>query len=274
VATHRVEILTMASAEAAWDVVRDVGALHTRLVPGVVVDTKLEPGARIVTFASGMTVREPIVAIDEARRRLVWSASGGETTHYNASAEVVSDAGRTRVVWTADFLPDEASAAIYSLMARGAEVMRETLDRLSPAGTAPAGGVDAPFAREGKLSYLQIPASDVEATARFDAEAFGWKLSGGAGHRSFTDASGELLGAFMPGREISRQAGFLPYVYVGDVDAAVARIEAAGGEIERRPIARAACASRRSAILAEIWWGSGARAEVDPCHSRGDARGR
>jgi hypothetical protein len=44
---------------------RDVGALHTRLVPGFVVDTRLEAGARIVTFANGMTVREQIVTVDE-----------------------------------------------------------------------------------------------------------------------------------------------------------------------------------------------------------------
>lgn len=234
-ATHRVEILTKASAEAAWDAVRDVGALHTRLVPGFVVDTTLEPGARIVTFANGMTVREPIIAIEEAGRRLVWSAIGGMTTHYNASAQVLSEAGQTKVVWTADFLPDEVGATIRSMMERGAEVMRETLDRLAPAEAGSGGGVDAKIAREGKLSYLRIPATDVEATARFYAEVFGWQLSGGPKHRSFTDTSGELIGAFVPGREIARQAGFLPYVYVTDVDAAVARIEAAGGEIEAHP---------------------------------------
>lgn len=41
-----------------WDAARDVGALHTRLVPGFAVDTQLEEGARIVTFANGV-VREP-----------------------------------------------------------------------------------------------------------------------------------------------------------------------------------------------------------------------
>ena len=232
-ATHRVEILTKATPEAAWDALRDVGALHTRLVPGFVVDTKLEPGARIVTFGNGMTVREPIVAVDEAGRRVVWSAVSGMTTHYNASAQVVSEAGQTRVVWIADFLPDEAGATIRPMMARGAEVMRETLDRLG--GTSASGGADARFAREGKLSYFQIPARDVEATASFYATVFEWSLSGNARHRSFTDASGELLGAFMPEREISREAGHLPYIYVGDVDAAVARIQAAGGSIEREP---------------------------------------
>jgi hypothetical protein len=57
-ATIRKEISIAARAEEVWDAVRDVGALHTRLVPGFVIDTRLEPGARIVTFANGMVARE------------------------------------------------------------------------------------------------------------------------------------------------------------------------------------------------------------------------
>ena len=82
-ATIRSTLETTASAEDAWAVIRDVGALHTRLAPGFVADTRLEPGARVVTFANGMVVREPIVTVDDEARRLVWSAEGGATTHYN-----------------------------------------------------------------------------------------------------------------------------------------------------------------------------------------------
>src|SRR4051812_41353249 len=98
---------TTATVEQAWDAVRDVGALHKRLVPGFVVATKLEPGARVVTFANGMTTREPIITLDDDARRLVWSSEGGRTTHYNASAQVLAREGGARVVWIADFLPDE-----------------------------------------------------------------------------------------------------------------------------------------------------------------------
>lgn len=52
-ATIRKEITTVASPDDVWAAIRDIGALHTRLVPGFVVNTKLEPGARIVTFAMG-----------------------------------------------------------------------------------------------------------------------------------------------------------------------------------------------------------------------------
>src|SRR3989475_6414606 len=99
-ASIRKEILVDARPEDVWDAVRDVGALHTRLVPGFVVDTRLEPGARVVTFASGVVVREAIVTIDEASRRLVWTSDGKLTTHYNSAAEVTVDAeGRTLVRW-------------------------------------------------------------------------------------------------------------------------------------------------------------------------------
>ena len=131
-ATVQKVILTKAAPDTVWDAIRDVGALHTRLVRGFVTDTRLEPGARIVTFANGATVREPIVTIDDAARRLVWSAEGGVTTHYNASAQVFRiDDDSTRVVWIADFLPDTASGQIATAMDAGLAVMKKTLDRLA-----------------------------------------------------------------------------------------------------------------------------------------------
>jgi len=57
--------LTKARVGHVWEVLRDIGALHTRLVPGFVTDTKLERGECIVTFRNGMVVREPIVDIDD-----------------------------------------------------------------------------------------------------------------------------------------------------------------------------------------------------------------
>jgi hypothetical protein len=68
-ATIRSELQTRAAASDVWSAIRDIGALHTRLVPGFVTDTKLEPGARVVTFANGMVVREPIVTLDDEARR-------------------------------------------------------------------------------------------------------------------------------------------------------------------------------------------------------------
>src|SRR5438132_4376267 len=106
-ASIRKEILLDARAEDVWDAVRDIGALHTRLVPGFVTDTRLEKGARIVTFGNGMVVRELIVDLDDTARRLVWSASGGRLSHHNASAQGFADGDkRGRLAWMGDLLPE------------------------------------------------------------------------------------------------------------------------------------------------------------------------
>jgi hypothetical protein len=130
-ASIRKEISTSASPDDVWAAIRDIGALHTRLVPGFVVDTRLEPGARIVTFGNGMVIREPIVDIDDNTRRLVWSAIGGPLTHYNASVQVFANSdGQTKVVWIADLLPNSAAEQISGMMEQGLAVMKATLDRL------------------------------------------------------------------------------------------------------------------------------------------------
>jgi carbon monoxide dehydrogenase subunit G len=129
-ASIRKEILLDARAEDVWNAVRDVGALHKRLVPGFVTDTRLEEGARIVTFGNGMVVRELIVDLDDEARRLVWSARGGRLTHHNASAQVFADGERrTRLVWTADLLPDELAGEIRTMMEHGAAAMKKALEK-------------------------------------------------------------------------------------------------------------------------------------------------
>ena len=130
-ASIRREITTTASPADVWAAIRDTGALHTRLVPGFVVDTKLEPGARMVTFGNGMTARELIVDLDDAARRLVWSAVGGRLSHHNASVQVFEAGAGCRVVWIADLLPDAMAPAIAGMIDAGMAVMKTTLDKLA-----------------------------------------------------------------------------------------------------------------------------------------------
>jgi hypothetical protein len=128
-ATIRKEIVVHASIEQVWDAIRDIGALHTRLVPGFVVDTKLEPGARLVTFADGMVVRERIVTIDDDARRLVWSATSEHLPHHNGSAQSVQTAGGgTQIIWIADLLPDSAAGGISQMMDEGMAAMRTVFE--------------------------------------------------------------------------------------------------------------------------------------------------
>lgn len=121
---HR-EVLLHAPIHQVWDALRDVGALHTRLVPGFVVDTTLEEGARIVTFGNGMVVKELLVDIDEHRQRVSWSAVGTRLTHHNASFQLFKEADdRTRGVWIADLLPHEAAPDVAAMIEQGLAAMK------------------------------------------------------------------------------------------------------------------------------------------------------
>ena len=116
--------------EAAWDVVRDVNAVHTRFAPGFVVNTVPEPGARLVTFANGRTVRERIVSVDATLQRVAYSVVGTGLDHHHASFEVIAlAANRTRIVWTADVLPDTAAATIAPMMDAGSAAIARALSR-------------------------------------------------------------------------------------------------------------------------------------------------
>jgi len=129
-ASIRREVVIEAALEMVWDAIRDVGALHTRLVSGFVVDCRLEGDARIVTFANGMVARELIVTIDNESRRLVWSAVGGSFTHNNASVQVFAQGDRqSRVVWIADLLPNELAGPIGAMIDQGILAMKQTLER-------------------------------------------------------------------------------------------------------------------------------------------------
>jgi hypothetical protein len=138
-ATIAKEIVTSASPEAAWDAIRDVGALHTRLVPGFVIDTELIPGGRRVTFGNGLVVDEPIIDSNDELRRLAWTAAGDAVpfTHYNSSVQVFERDGGSRIVWTSDLLPDEAAATVEPMMEQGAHAMARALDGLRSARSTP-----------------------------------------------------------------------------------------------------------------------------------------
>jgi len=125
---HR-EIRIERAPAAVWDALADVGALHTRLAPGFVADCRLEPGARIVTFANGVVARELIVDVDAGRRRVAWSVVGGRLSHHNASAQVYDGGdGASRFVWIADFLPDEHAPAIAAMIDAGMAAIKRHLD--------------------------------------------------------------------------------------------------------------------------------------------------
>jgi carbon monoxide dehydrogenase subunit G len=129
VATIHKEILIDAPPADVWAAVRDVAAVHQRLVPGVLLDARMEGDARVVTFANGLVARELIVTVDDEARRFAYASTGGRARHHNASIQVFDDGRGSRLVWITDLLPDELKQPISALVEQGAQVMKQTLER-------------------------------------------------------------------------------------------------------------------------------------------------
>lgn len=93
-------------------------------------------------------------------------------------------------------------------------------------------GIDGGLARHGHISYLEIPAADIEKSAAFYEAVFGWETQRREdGQCSFDDRSGNLIGRWKNGCLASKAPGFLPYIYVDQIDVVVARIGQSGGQI-------------------------------------------
>ena len=123
------EVRLRAPADIVWAAVRDVGAVHERLVPGVVVATRLEGDARVVTFANGAMVRELIIDVDDGARRLAYAAVGGRAAFHHASIQVFAEGeAESRLVWITDVLPHDVAGPIGQLVEQGAGVMKQTLE--------------------------------------------------------------------------------------------------------------------------------------------------
>ncbi len=89
-----------------------------------------------------------------------------------------------------------------------------------------------PTRANGKICYVEIPATDVEASAAFYEAVFGWRLrKRGDGATAFDDTIGEVSGTWVTGRPPASDPGLLLYVMVDDAEAAVEAIVAHGGEL-------------------------------------------
>ena len=125
---HR-EIELAAPASFVWEAIRDFGAPHRRLARGFVTATVLEPGARTVTFANGLTARELLVDASDERRRLAYSIVGGRAMHHHAAFEVEPlDAARCRLRWTTDVLPDDMREPFARMIEAGLAALRQTVE--------------------------------------------------------------------------------------------------------------------------------------------------
>ena len=113
-----------------WDAVRDFGAVHQRLVPGFVLDSRLDGDARIVSFANGTSARELLVDCDDKRQRLVYAVISERIKQHSASVQVIPDGdNRSRLLWIVDVLPHEIAPYIDAQMDQAALAMQKKLGR-------------------------------------------------------------------------------------------------------------------------------------------------
>jgi predicted enzyme related to lactoylglutathione lyase len=89
-----------------------------------------------------------------------------------------------------------------------------------------------PGLAHGQVCYLQLPAADIDASARFYERVFGWKIDP---PESGFEAPG-LIGQWVTDRPASPDAGLLAWVWVDDIDRTLHDVTAAGGEIRDSPV--------------------------------------
>lgn len=112
-------VVVPVNANEAWAV---VGRFDdpVALAPGFATGCEMVDGERVVTFADGGTVREALVARNETRRRLSYTAVGGQSRHHNAYMEVVPvDERSSRIEWVTDILPDTVEPFVAKRMDAG-----------------------------------------------------------------------------------------------------------------------------------------------------------
>jgi hypothetical protein len=114
-----------------WDVIRDVGAVHKRLLPGRVINTQIEGNIRTLTFPDQRMTRELIITVDDTMRRLAYAVieTGLPFTFHHATFQVfAAEKGQTRLVWITDLLPDSCTEYVRVRMEYGARDMKQAIE--------------------------------------------------------------------------------------------------------------------------------------------------
>ena len=86
----------------------------------------------------------------------------------------------------------------------------------------------------GKICYLEIPATDVARSSGFYQRVFGWSLrNNNEGNVSFDDGVGEVSGTWVLDRPPSTTPGLMVHIMVDNAAETLNLIVAHGGEIVR-----------------------------------------
>jgi len=92
-----------------------------------------------------------------------------------------------------------------------------------------------PTLGNGKICYLQIPATDIARSVSFYEKVFEWRIrKRGDGSIAFDDGVGQVSGTWVTGRKPSTEAGVLIYIMVDDAAKACEAVIANGGKIVQK----------------------------------------
>jgi hypothetical protein len=122
-------------AQQVWEAVADVGAVHRRLLPGRVLDARIEEDTRILTMLDGSQVRELIISIDHFGRRMAYAVTEGQRlplTYHHAAFQVIDEGDRSRLVWTTDLLPHTMAGAVRARVERSIVEIKQVLEAADP----------------------------------------------------------------------------------------------------------------------------------------------
>ncbi len=99
---------------------------------------------------------------------------------------------------------------------------------------------DPAASRHHTIDYVELTVTDLDAAARFYADAFGWRFTSYgpeyAGIRHPHDDAAPEVGGLRLGEEV-RPGGPLVLLYSADLDASVAAVTRAGGRVVAGPYA-------------------------------------
>src|SRR5439155_23491217 len=89
-----------------------------------------------------------------------------------------------------------------------------------------------PTLANGKICYIEMPATDIARSAEFYQRVFGWNVrERGDGKKAFDDTTGQVSGTWVLKRPPSTTPGLLIYIMVDSVAATSETVVANGGEI-------------------------------------------
>lgn len=90
----------------------------------------------------------------------------------------------------------------------------------------------SPTLTNGKICYIEIPATDIQKSADFYTNVFGWsRRVRGDGAIAFDDATGQVSGTWVTKRPPSTTPGLLIYIMCDSVADTITSVLAHGGDI-------------------------------------------